>query len=202
MIRTKNYRLGEEKYNYQGYLMRIVEYNNANDIVVEFQDEYKGKTHTSYQHFITGRINNPYHQNVYNVGMIGDKYPTCINGKATKEYGLWKDVLKRCFCENYKKKCPTYENVTCCDEWLLFEKFYEWLHSQPNFDKWLNGGRWCIDKDILIKGNKTYSYNNCTLVPQNVNTLFVKNDATRGNLPIGVVKHGNKFLAVCINPFT
>ena len=42
---SKN-RLGEININNQGYLMKIVKYDNANDIVVEFQDDYKGRVHT------------------------------------------------------------------------------------------------------------------------------------------------------------
>ena len=38
--------LQEEKYNNQGCLMKIVEYNKSNDIIVEFQDEHKTRVHT------------------------------------------------------------------------------------------------------------------------------------------------------------
>lgn len=51
LVSKKNERLGEERYNNSGYLMKIVEYNNANDIVVEFQDEDKIKVHTGYNNF-------------------------------------------------------------------------------------------------------------------------------------------------------
>jgi hypothetical protein len=43
-----------------------------------------------------------------------------------------------------------------------------------------------LDKDILYKGNKIYSPDTCVFVPQEINALFVKNDANRGDLPIGV----------------
>ena len=111
-------------------------------------------------------------------------------------------MLERCYSSKYKNTRPTYKNVTCCNEWLLYENFYEWLHNQENFDKWLNGDRWAIDKDILVKGNKVYSPNTCCLVPQNVNVLFVKSNAVRGNLPIGVIRLKNGFRAQCKNPFT
>ncbi len=42
-----------------------------------------------------------------------------------------------------------------------------------------------IDKDILNKGNKIYSPETCVFVPQNINSLFVKRDKSRGNDPIG-----------------
>lgn len=195
-------RLGEERLNNQGCLMRIIEYNNANDIVVKFQDERGATVNTKYQHFLSGNIKNPYIPSVFEIGITGNKYITSKNYKLLKEYKSWCKMLERCFSEKYKKEHPTYKDVTCCDEWLLYENFYEWLHGQENFEKWLNGDRWAVDKDILVKGNKIYSPETCCLVPVNVNTLFVKNDSTRGKLPIGVRKNGNGFITVCKNPFT
>lgn len=195
-------RLGEERLNNQGYLMKIVLYNDCSNIIVEFQDKYKGKVHTSYQYFRLGEVRNPYHPNVFKMGITGNKYPARIKGKDTKEYILWHSLLQRCFDKKTKEKHQTYKGVTCCDEWLLYENFYEWLHSQENFDKWLSGERWAVDKDILIKGNKIYNMNNCCLVPQNVNCLFLKSDKSRGDLPIGVTSLENGFVARCNNPIT
>jgi hypothetical protein len=110
----------------------------------------------------------------------------------------WKRILERCYDEKYKIKEPTYNDVTCCDEWLLYENFYEWLHSQPNFDKWLNESRWAIDKDILVKGNKVYSPSTCCFVPHEINTLFSRKN--NGCLPIGVTRLEKSFAAsICIN---
>jgi hypothetical protein len=192
-------RLGEERISNQGCLMKIVEYNKANDIVVEFQDEYRAKVRTRYEHFMDGSIKNPYCPSVLGVGMIGEKYPSKINNKKTKEYQTWHGMLVRCFDEKFKEKCPSYKDVTCCKEWLLFENFYEWLHSQENFEKWLNGEKWNVDKDILVKGNRIYMSERCCLVPCNVNNLFVKKNKNRGNLPIGVTKRNNRFFAQCSN---
>lgn len=182
-------RLGEERLNSQGCPMKIIEYNDYRNITVQFQDKYKAKVHTTYQHFINGEVKNPYGKSVYGVGMIGDKYSTSINRKHVREYLCWSCILERCYSDLYKNKHPTYQNAICCEEWLLYENFYEWLHSQENFDKWLNGERWTIDKDIFIKRNKIYSPDTCCLVPQIVNCLFVKCDAARGDLPIGVTYH-------------
>lgn len=84
---------------------------------------------------------------------------------------------------------------------MNYESFCDWLHSQSNFDKWKNGSRWALDKDILNKGNKIYSPENCCLIPQNVNCLFLKREAERGKYPIGVRYTNNGFIAVCRNPF-
>ena len=195
--------LYEEKYNNQGCLMRIVEHNKSNDIIVEFQDEHRTKVKTTYGNFNLGSVRNPYAPTVHGVGMTGNKYPAKINGRNTKEYDTWASMLQRCFKTQLKEKQPTYENVICCDEWLYFEKFYEWLHSQDNFKKWHENKRWAIDKDILVKGNKVYSPDTCCLIPQNVNCLFLKREAERGKYPIGVrYKNNEGFIASCHNPFT
>lgn len=193
-------RVGEEKLNNQGCLMRIVEYNNAHDIIVEFQEPYY-KTKSNWSNFVSGKIKNPYYPSVYEVGVIGEKYPIYVDGKKIKEYNTWCSMLERCYSKKYKDKYQAYKDAICCNEWLYFDNFYEWLHSQENFDKWINGDRWHIDKDILVKGNQLYSPNTCCLVPINVNVLFVNHNTTRGNLPIGVHKNGNGYNARCRNPF-
>lgn len=194
--------LYEEKHNNQGCLMRIVEDNGSSDVVVEFQDEYKYRKHTIYANFKSGSIRNPYYPSIYDIGVTGCKYPTKVNGVSTKEYNAWIDMLKRCFMSKTKDKQPSYKDVECCKEWINFELFCDWLHSQPNYDKWKNGKRWAIDKDILVKGNKIYSPETCCLVPQNINCLFLKREAERGNYPIGVRYENNGFVAKCHNPFT
>lgn len=195
-------RTGETNINKQGCLMIIVEYNTSDDITIEFQDKYKAKVKSQYCNFKSGSIKNPYYPTVYEVGVTGCKYPISVDCKLTREYVLWHSMLCRCFDERFKIAQPAYKNVTCCNEWLLFDNFYEWLHSQGNFDKWFNGRWWALDKDIIVKNNKMYSPEMCCLVPQNVNCLFLKRKAERGNLPIGVKQSGKLFEATCNNPFT
>lgn len=194
--------LNEEKLNNQGSLMRIVECIDNRNIVVEFQDDYKIRVKTSYGNYKLGSVRNPYAPTVCGVGISGNKYPIVENGKPAKEYNMWRNIISRCYSDRVKGIQPAYTNVSCCDEWLLFENFYEWLHKQPNFDKWYNGKRWAVDKDIFTKGNKIYSPDTCTLVPQNVNCLFLKREAERGDYPIGVRYTDSGFAAKCHNPFT
>lgn len=162
--RQKEERLGEERLNNQGCLMKIVKYDKTESIVVEFQDEYKAKVITRYNEFAKGKIKNPYYPNVYG-GMIGNKYHAKVDGKITKEYYTWKNMLIDCSAED----------VECCNEWLLYENFYEWLHEQSNFNKFLNGKRWVVSKNI-IKDNNIYSPDTCFLVSQKVKQLFVMPD--------------------------
>lgn len=138
-----------------------------------------------------------YKPSVYGVGIVGEKYPTSKNNKDLKEYKTWSGMLERCFAKRDYRRWETYKDKVCCEEWLNYENFYEWLHSQDNFDKWYYGSKWCLDKDIINKGNKIYSPNTCCLVPSYVNTLFIKSDKRRGELPIGVrcAKNKNKYTA-------
>lgn len=202
-IRNPHYfnRIGIQKLNNQGCLMKCIEYNGYYNVVIEFQDEFKYRTKINWGEFNKGEIRNPYFKQIFGVGMTGIKYPVKINNKNTKEYSTWYNMLRRCFDKKVKERNSTYKDVTCCKEWLLFENFYEWLHSQENFDKWINLNRSDIDKDILIKGNKIYSPDTCCLVPHNINGLFCKSNATRGNLPIGVRLNKNKSYTAecCIN---
>lgn len=180
-------------------IVKIIEYNSYSDIIVEFQDNYRAKVHTTFNSFKNGTIRNPYKINKYG-GILGDKYPVKT---TSKEYNAWYNILVRCFDEKVKEKHPTYKECTVCKEWLYFPNFYEWLCSQENFKKWLNGDKWAVDKDIIIKGNKIYSPYTCCLVPKNINNLFLKHDNKRGNFPIGVTQRKSDLMyeAQCKNPF-
>ena len=195
-------RLGESNINNQGCLMVIDKYNDSSNVIVRFKDNYSATVRTDYKTFKKGQVKNPYYPSICNIGMIGSKYLKFINGKPTKEYTTWYNMICRCYNEKEKEKHPTYQDVISSDEWLLFENFYEWLHEQPNFNKWLNGNRWDLDKDILNKGNQVYRPEFCCLVPNNVNKLFIRQSNNRGEYPIGICRDNNKFLVQCMNPIT
>lgn len=168
----------EERTNYvvrnnQGLNMKCIKYINANDIVVEFENPYY-QTKNWWGNFIKGEIKNPMVSTVYGVGITGDKYKTNKTSSTAhiKEYQCWLDLLFRVY--GNKKDKGTYVDCKVCEEWLYYPNFYEWLHNQENFEKWEIGIKWCLDKDIICKGNKNYSSETCCLVPNNVNTLFVK----------------------------
>ena len=187
--------------NNQGSKALCIEYNNSNNVVIEFQDEYKARVTTTWKHFIEGKIRNPYYPSVLGVACSGNKYPITENKHHTKEYAIWLDMIRRCYSNITKNKNKCYKDVLCCEEWLCFENFYEWLHSQSNFSKWFIGERWDIEKDIKIKHNKLYSPDTCFLTPHNVNALFLRKEGQRGLYPIGVRKSSksNNFEVLCRN---
>lgn len=180
---NKNKRIGEENYNNFGTLMKIVEYNKCSDIIVEFQDEYKARVHTEYKNFKKGNVRNPYDKTLYNIGYIGNgKYKPSKNRKDTKAYKKWHKMLHRCYDPYYLNTHPTYRDCIVCEEWHNFQNFAEWFYKHYYE---CNGEKMCLDKDILIKGNKIYSPNTCMIVPERINMLFNKRQNCRGKLPIG-----------------
>ena len=203
MINKRDKRLGEQRVSNQGCLMKIVEYNNNHNIVVEFQDEHKSKVKTDYNSFNIGQVRNPCLQPILGVGRCENIYPIRgQDGKLLKEYTTWNNMLKRCFLEEEKCRHKTYRNVCCCNEWLVYDNFFEWAKTQSNYDLWKSGGnKWHLDKDIISK-ESIYSPRTCCLVPDVVNKLFNKQNRHRGDLPIGVTKNGNGFMAKCRNPLT
>lgn len=187
-------RLGETRYNNFGSKMKIVDYINATNIVVEFQDGHRAKVHTKYGEFKRGEISNPYDKTVYDIGYLGEgKYR---GRKHKKIYNAWLDMLQRCYNPYYLDKCPTYRDCVVCDEWHNFQNFAQWY--EENYYE-INNQRMCLDKDILSKGNKVYSPQTCVFVPNNINVLFVKRDNDRGKYPIGVTwrKDRGKFSSRC-----
>ena len=55
MSSNKIDRTGETNISNEGCVMKIAEYDNANDIIVEFQDEHKYRLHTQYKAFKKGK---------------------------------------------------------------------------------------------------------------------------------------------------
>ena len=155
----------------------IIKYIRNNDIVVEFQDEYKAKVHTTYQNCLKGEVKNPYYKNIFNVACIGlmpdgSKPITKINNRNTREYMLWYSMLQRCYDSEYWIQFPTYKDANVCDRWLIFANFLEDIKLIEGYDFWLNHPNEGISLDKDIKGNnsKIYSLDTCCFVTASDNS--------------------------------
>lgn len=113
-----------------------------------------------------------------------------INGKLTKVYTAWMNMLKRCYSPNWLSRYPTYIGCSVCSDWLFFPTFNAWFDSH-----YVEG--YHLDKDLLVSGNKVYSPETCIFVPLPINTLFNDHGRARGEYPIGVYfdKQCGKFKA-------
>ena len=160
---------------------KVLKYNNSENVEIKF-------TNTGFEmvaqlgHIRSGKVKDPYVPSVYNIGALGTKYASTINGVHTKEYKLWTSMLERCYSGNSKNKYPTYEGCEVSDNFKSYEYFYGWCHKQVGF----NNKDWQLDKDLLIKGNKVYDENTCVFLPNEINILLTKRTALRGKHLIGV----------------
>ena len=137
---------------------------------------------------------------VWGVGFNDKTRPCWVDGKNVKEYKLWQSMLERCFSEKLQTRYPTYKGCNVSDNFLNYAFFYGWCQEQTGFGKVDEKGRsWCLDKDLLFVGNKTYSETTCVFVPHEINLFFTDSGNARGDYPVGVHfdKASGKFKAQC-----
>lgn len=195
-------RTGERGVNNFGSEMVIVEYRKYSDIDVYFTEYDWTAKGATYKNFKKENIKCPYERRYFNVGYLGEgKYKASENGKQTRVYKTWYNMIRRCYDEKSLKRNPTYKDCTVCEEWHNFQNFAEW-YDRNYYD--IDDETMCLDKDILIKHNKIYSTETCIFVPHGINTLFVKNDNKRGGSVIGTNPYKGKYVSQChmINPET
>lgn len=168
----------------EGYYMKVVKYNNYDDVIVEILDEYGHKVKTGMGNVKKGKVKNPYHRSVHNMGYFGvGKYKSRENYKLTNSYKFWKSMIQRCYDKSFLMSHPEYKECTVCEEWHNFQNFAKWFDDNYyNIEERIMN----LDKDILCKGNKIYSPSTCVFVPDNINLLFANHTVTRGKYPIGV----------------
>ena len=175
---------------------KVLKYNDYYEVEIQFINTGY-ETVTRLDCIRNGEVKDPYLPSVFGVGVLGTKYPSRVNGVLTKDYVLWNNMLERCYSDTYKNKRPTYKDCEVSENFKYYECFYEWCHNQIGFDNDGNGNPFQLDKDLLVKGNKVYSENVCVFLPQEINSLLTKREASRGEYLIGVYwdKTANAFKA-------
>jgi hypothetical protein len=158
-------RTGEININRFGTLMKIIKYNTAQDVIIEFQDEHRIQKSIYYNDFLTGKAKNPYDKSIYGEGFLGENAPTEQNNNKIKEYSIWTDILRRCYSDKYKYTFIAYKNCTVSEEWKNYSNFYKWY--KENLYKCTDELE--VDKDILSIGKKIYSKETCLLIPREIN---------------------------------
>lgn len=124
-------------------------------------------------------------------------YKALIDGKITKSYGTWQNMLRRAYCPKLHAINPTYIGCSVVSNWLEYQRFAEWFENH----EYSNHG-YQLDKDILLPDNKIYAPSTVCFVPRQLNTLLVDSGAIRGKYPQGVYLHksSSKFKAqIAIN---
>jgi hypothetical protein len=168
----------------------VIKQISTNKVLVRFLDT--DNTTTVWIHnLLKGEVRDKLKPSVFGIGIcdIRCKY----NGIKTDEYLLWVAMLNRCYSEKFHRKNPTYKGCYISDNFKYLSFFSDWCEKQIGYkvvDD--NGQTFHLDKDILQKGNKIYSEDNCCFVPREINSLIVKRESMRGELPIGVAFNKQK----------
>jgi hypothetical protein len=104
----------------------------------------------------------------------------------------WASMNSRCKPGGvYQREHPAY--LGCTNAFEGFDEFAEWHIAHPDYGKGYE-----LDKDLLYKGNKIYSANTCSLLPERINTLLIGRRKTPTQLPLGVTNHrSGKYVARC-----
>lgn len=179
--------------------MTIIGYENYKNMTIRFDDSGYIRD-GSYDRFKEGSLKSPYCKSVCHQGYLGEgSYKPKVDGNLTKQYVAWKSMLRRCYSDKYQKTRPTYIGCLVIEEWHNFQTFAKWYDEnyyevESDSKRGMN-----LDKDILNKGNKIYCPEYCVYAPDRINLLFIKVDAVRGSLPVGVnkEKYGKRYSAYC-----
>lgn len=151
-------------------ILDILSYKEAGDRHKRFKVKFTESgyvTITRLSSIKSGNVTNPYYPTVCGIGYLGEgEFKTSNNGKQTRLYILWHNMIQRCYDARVQHRNPTYIGVEVCKRWLCFQVFASDIVKMPNYNKI----EFCLDKDILRAKNKIYAPEFCSFVPQEVNT--------------------------------
>ena len=150
----------------KGY--KLIKFTNTGNII---------KAHIT--NISTGEVRDRLKRDVRGVGFFGIGEYNCKH----KSHQYWSNMFERCYNKVFQERQPTYVECVVADEWQNFQTFAKWFDD--NFPT-SGGVKYELDKDILVKGNKTYGPDFCCFVPKRVNQYLVSAKASRGVYPLGV----------------
>lgn len=161
-------KVGEVYPSNRGGDFTVVEVYSSQKIKIKFNDKYGQEKITSPEKIFIGGISNSYAKTCFGVGFIGEGiFNSSIKNEHIGIYRIWSGMMSRGYSENWKGLKPTYADVVVCEEWHNLQVFGEWILNHPFY-----GLGYHLDKDLLFKGNRLYSPNTCTLIPDEINIIF------------------------------
>lgn len=184
-------RIGQIGISTEGDKMQIIEYYGYDNIKVKFLDGNDCVVHTQYVNFLKGTVKNynkvKYGKHGY-LGQSNDKRLRDLDKKDYKEiFSIWAAMHER--AGNYDGIHPSYEDVTISEEWWCFQNFLLWYleHKYETGKDFL-----CLDKDLLIPGNRVYGPDTCCLIPNSINEIFRNYENYKhDDLPVGVSRRSD-----------
>lgn len=161
----------------------IMSYSGALDVVIKFVNTGT-VLRTGSSKIKSGAIRDYFMPIIFGIGFFGDGiHKANVNGKDTKCYKAWYGMMTRCYSDAYHKARPTYIGCSVCEDWHDFQCFAVWYHENYPSD----GGRYQLDKDIKIDGNKVYSPLSCMFVTLAENNVKAQAKHYRFKSPSGEI---------------
>lgn len=124
---------------------------------------------------------------IFGVG-INDLEIATTGDKIIKSYSAWRNMIERCYSNEFQKRRKSYKGCTVCEEWHKYSNFKKW------YDENVPDG-YDIDKDLSQCGKRgtLYSPETCVALPPELNSMIVKRRTVRGKYPIGVSIRNKKY---------
>lgn len=195
---NRKQKIGQTHISNSGTLMKIIEYIDAHQILVEFQDEFQFQVWAEYGNFKKGTVKNPGDRQLYGRGYlgVGEYKPYVKKGEKTKAHDAWVRMFDRCYSNKYHENFPSYIGCEVCEEWWNFQNFAQWFYDNYYV---IENQSMEVDKDWFVVGNKIYCPENCCIAPNIINTCLSTHDKVKNfKMPIGVSWHKNgSYIARC-----
>lgn len=109
----------------------------------------------------------------------------------TKASAVWHAMRQRCGVGGTKKPKSGYSDCSISENFLNFQYFAEWCQPQIAYGR----EGYELDKDILVLNNRVYSENHCVFIPQELNSFLCVNSGPVSDLPKGVTRCKDKYMA-------
>lgn len=138
--------------------LEVIGYEGNTRVLVRFVDTGY-QTTVSMRAITTGEVHDRYKPTIFGVGYVDDKFPIETETRK-KAYNVWHAMLKRCSDPDNHN----YADVTVDPRWHSFKNFCEDLRELDGYDRWVKENGYALDKDIKVKGNRTYGKQFCKFV--------------------------------------
>ena len=183
--------VGKRFRNNLGEWATVMEYIGATKIAIEF-DGYEGKINYAANAALrNGGFRNSYKPTMDGVGYMGvGKYVGKVEDGTDKVYVIHRHMIARCYSERVQKLQPAYIGCSVDERWHNLQVFADFYINNQFY-----GLGYHLDKDLLIRGNRVYSPEACTLLPPEINSALASTPESVSGLPLGVNKIDNGYVA-------
>lgn len=149
----------------------VLEIFNSRNVTVRFITTGYVKHGVVARNLDVGSVKDPYYKSVYGVGFIGEGcHVVSKNRVHTVAYSRWCDMLRRCYSELWFHKNPSYRGCSVCSSWHNFQSFADWwVENEPECE---DLSMYDLDKDMIVKFNKIYSPETCSIVRKEINVEY------------------------------